>query len=462
MEAISRAIIAISDAVCNYPEFILLIGGGLFFLIYSGFAPFRHYGRAIRALRVKDNSPGQISSFEALTSAIAATVGMGSIAGVAIALMMGGAGAIFWMWVSAAVGMATKFFEGTLSIMYKGKDDRGEVQGGPMYMITSGLGPKWKPLAVVFSVSGLVGTLGMIQANQLRESVFSVFLGPMGVADGMGLRVVIGCIICAVVAAVILGGITRIARISSKMVPMMVALYFIIVVYIIITNITVVPSVFGDIFRGAFSFKAGVGGAVGSFLTVATTGARRATLVNEAGVGTASMMHGASKNQEPVREGLIAMIGPSVDSGLVCTITAVAIMIAQKSCGYSIPSGVVDIKGLDIALSAFGAAIPLHILNGNLGAYLLLMMVFFFAFSTMFSYSYYGVKCTSFLFGSRFGKYFNYFFLATLILGAAIPLRLVVAIEDLAFAIMACMTMFTLFKLAPKVRTAMKAYFKKN
>lgn len=459
--SLSDAIIAVSDAVCNYPEFLLLIGGGLFFLIYSRFAPFRYYGRALKALRVKDNAPGQISSFEALTSAIAATVGMGSIAGVAIALMMGGPGAIFWMWVSAAVGMATKFFEGSLSIMYKGKDDRGETQGGPMYMIISGLGKKWKPLAITFSLVGLVGTLGMIQANQLKESFHSVLFAPLGVADTLTFRFIAGCVICAVVAAVILGGITRIARISSKLVPLMVVLYFLIVVYIITTNITAVPGVFADIFKGAFTFKAGAGGALGSFLMVATTGARRAALVNEAGVGTASMMHGASKNKEPIREGLIAMIGPSVDSGLVCTITALAILIAQKSCGYSIPSGTLDIKGLDIALSAFGAAIPLRILGGNLGAYLLMLMVFFFAFSTMFSYSYYGVKCTSFLIGSKYGYYFNYFFLITLIVGAVIPLRIVVAIEDLSFAIMAGITMFTMFYLAPKVREAMKIYFKK-
>ena len=155
-DSIGRGIAAFSDFICGYPLFFLLIGGGLFFLIYSKFAPLRYYGRAIGALRVKDDgAAGQISSFEALTSAIAATVGMGNIAGVAVALSIGGPGAIFWMWISAIVGMATKFFEGTLSVMYKGKDDAGETQGGPMYMITEGLGKKWKPLAVFFSVLAL-------------------------------------------------------------------------------------------------------------------------------------------------------------------------------------------------------------------------------------------------------------------------------------------------------------------
>lgn len=462
MEWLSDAIIKASDVICNYPEFLLLIGGGLFFLIYSGFVPFRYYGRAIKSLRKKDNAPGQISSFEALMSAIAATVGMGNIAGVAIALTMGGPGAIFWMWVSAIVGMATKFFEGTLTIMYKGKDSNGETQGGPMYMITNGIGPKWKPLAVFFSVFGLIGTLCIMQANQLVESVVTVFTNPAGIENTVTLRLVMGLIICAIVAVVILGGIKRIAKISSKVVPLMVAMYFMIVLYIIVTNLSVVPDVFASIFEGAFSVKAGVGGAIGSLVQVAVIGARRAALVNEAGVGTASMMHGASKTKEPVKEGLVAMIGPSIDSGLVCTLTALAILIAVASGNYVLPVAGTQIKGLEIALNSFSASIPLHIYNGQLGGYLLMLMVLFFAFSTMFSYSYYGVKCTSYLFGAKYGKYYNYFFLAMLVVAAVIPLKLAVSIVDLAYALMAFATMFTLFYLSPKVKAAMKVYFKNN
>lgn len=462
MQWLSDAIIKASDAICNYPEFLLLIGGGLFFLVYSGFVPFRYYGRAIKSLKKKDNAPGQISSFEALMSAIAATVGMGNIAGVAIALTMGGPGAIFWMWVSAIVGMATKFFEGTLTIMFKGKDSNGETQGGPMYMITKGIGPKWKPLAVFFSVFGLIGTLCIMQSNQLVESVVTVFTNPAGIENTVTLRLVMGLIICAIVAIVILGGIKRIAKISSKVVPLMVAMYFLIVLYIIVTNITVVPDVFASIFEGAFSVKAGVGGAIGSLVQVAVIGARRAALVNEAGVGTASMMHGASKTKEPVKEGLVAMIGPSIDSGLVCTLTALAILIAVASGNYVLPVAGTQIKGLEIALNSFSASIPLHIYNGQLGGYLLMLMVLFFAFSTMFSYSYYGVKCTSYLFGAKYGKYYNYFFLAMLVVAAVIPLKLAVSIVDLAYALMAFATMFTLFYLSPKVKAAMKLYFKNN
>ena len=449
--SIGQGIMTVSDFVCGYPLFILLVGGGLFFLLYSGFVPLRYYGRALKSLKSEDSkADGQISSFEALASAIAATVGMGNIAGVAIALSIGGPGAIFWMWVSSILGMATKFFEGTLAVMYKGKDDTGEVQGGPMYMILSGLGPKWKPLAVFFSIFGLIGTLCIMQANQFTEAITTVFFTPE--QNTLTLRFIIGVIICVIVACVILGGIKRISKVATKVVPAMVAMYFLLVLYIIVTNFSAVPGVFGAIFTEAFTVKAGVGGGIGALVSIALIGIRRAALVNEAGVGTASMMHGASKNNQPVKEGLVAMIGPSIDSGLVCTLTALAILIQRDilPLGDGI-SG--SIAGLSVALQAFDASIP------GLGKYLLLVMLFFFAFSTMFSYSYYGQKCTGFLFGAKYSKYYNIFFLVMLVIAAMIPLKAAVGLIDLAYALMAFPTMFTLLMLAPKVKKAMKEYF---
>ena len=452
--ALENGITAVSDFICGYPLFTLLVGGGLFFLIYSGFVPLRYYGRAIKSLKAKDDkADGQISSFEALASAIAATVGMGNIAGVAIALSIGGPGAIFWMWVSSILGMATKFFEGTLSVMYKGKDDAGEVQGGPMYMIMSGLGSKWKPLAVFFSIFGLIGTLCIMQANQFTEAITTVFFRPE--QNTLTLRFVIGVIICVIVACVILGGIKRISKVATKVVPAMVGMYFLLVAYIIVTHLNAVPGVFAAIFTEAFTVKAGVGGGIGALASIALIGIRRAALVNEAGVGTASMMHGASKNNEPVREGLVAMIGPSIDSGLVCTLTAIAILIQRDvlPLGDGI-SG--SIAGLSVALQAFDASIP------GVGKYLLLAMLFFFAFSTMFSYSYYGQKCTGFLFGAKYSKYYNIFFLVMLVVAAMIPLKAAVGLIDIAYALMAFPTMITLFILSPKVKAEMKKYFAKN
>ena len=447
LKFIGDSIVNFSNWIWGMPLFILLIGGGLYFLIYSGFVPFRYYGRALKSLNVKDNdAPGQISSFEALFSAIAATTGMGNISGVAVALFMGGPGAIFWMWVSATVGMATKFFEGTLAIMYKGKDSNGELQGGPMYMITEGLGKKWKPMAVFFSIFGLIGTLCLMQANQLTEAITTTFFEQAGISDTLWLRFVIGLIICISVSVVVLGGIQRISKISAKLVPFMVGLYFLLVAYIILTHLPAIPGVFAAIFKGAFEFKAGLGGLAGSAIVI---GARRAAFVNEAGIGTASMMHGASKNKQPVREGLVAMIGPSIDSGLVCTLTALGILINGN---YHLP----EMKGIAIALDSFEASIP------GIGHYLLMVIVLIFAFSTMFSYSYYGVKCTNFLFGAKRAHYYNYFYLPMLIVGAMIPLNAVIGLIDSAFALMAIPTMFTLIILSPKVKREMKKYFKPN
>ncbi|MCQ2288988.1 MAG: alanine:cation symporter family protein [Muribaculaceae bacterium] len=448
LNSLGQWLINASDIVCGYPEFLLLIGGGLFLFIYSGAVSITKFPRALKALRNKQaqdsgKETGQISSIQALLSAIAATVGMGNIAGVAIALSIGGPGVIFWMWVSALVGMTTKFFEGTLSIMYKGKDTAGEVQGGPMYIITEGLGKKWKPLAVTFAIFGLFGTLCFTQANQLVESVTTVFTTPMGIENTAWLRFGMGVVIVIVVGFVLLGGIKRIAQFASRIVPVMVVLYFFLVAVVMVTNYDKIPGVFTSIFEGAFSMKAGFG----AFAFIALTGARRAAFVNEAGVGTASMMHGASRNNDPVREGLIAMLAPAIDSGFVCTLTAIPILIAGN---YANVEGV---KGLYIALNSFGDLLPY-------GQYLLMAIVFFFAFSTMFSYSYYGLKCTNFLWGAKHAFKYNYFYLATILIAAVIPLDALVAFMDLAFAGMALCTMITLIALSPRVKAQMKAYFK--
>lgn len=451
LDSIANWLVEASDFVCGYPEFFLLIGGGLFLFIYSGAVSIRRLPWSLRALRQKQakqsgKETGQISSLQALLSAIAATVGMGNIAGVAIALTVGGPGVIFWMWVSAIVGMSTKFFEGALAILYKGRDANGEPQGGPMYMITQGLGPKWKPMAYAFAIFGLVGTLCFMQANQLVESVTTVFTTPAGIDNTVGLRFFMGVVIVLIVGSVILGGISRIAKLATRIVPIMVALYMLLVVVIMVLNYDKLPAIFASIFREAFSMKAGFG----AFAFVALTGARRAAYVNEAGIGTASMMHGASRNTDPIKEGLIAMIAPLIDSGVVCTLTAIPILIAGNYAGLG-----GDVKGLYVALGSFGQLLP------GVGQYLLMVIVFFFAFSTMFSYSYYGQKCSNFLFGPKYVKYYNYYYLVMIIVAAVIPLKTLVSVMDLSFALMALCTMTTLIALSPKVKALMADYFKK-
>ena len=435
LSQLKDSITIITDFICGYPLFILLIGGGMLLFVYSRAIPLRCFGRALKTLAEKHSGEGQISSFQALMTTISSTVGMGNIAGVAIAIAMGGPGTIFWMWISAIVGMSTKFFEGTLAIMYKGRDNRGEIQDGSMYIMTEGMGRQWKPLAVFFSCFALIGCLCTMQANQLTESVIAVF----SLHESYGLKLVIGLVIGAIVSIVILGGISRISRIASRIAPVMVALYFLLVLVIIVMNISRLPDVFVRIVSEAFSLRAGWGALAG----IAVIGARRAMYVNEAGVGTASLMHGASRNNDATREGLVAMLGPAIDSGFVCTLTAIPIIMADQ---YHVEG----IKGLTIAMASYEYLLP------GVGQYLLMITVTIFAFSTMFSYSYYGTKCFGYLFGMQRAKYYNYFYLMMLVLACVISLDTAISIMDLAFALMAFSTMFTIFCLAPKVKAEMR------
>ncbi|MDE6267443.1 MAG: alanine:cation symporter family protein [Muribaculaceae bacterium] len=456
----SELLTTIADSVCGYPLFIILIGGGLYLFIRSGLVSLRRLPEALKELRRKGGGEGQISSAQALASVVAATIGLGNIAGVAIALVVGGPGAIFWMWVSALVGMATKYHEGALAIMFRGTDSEGNRRGGPMYIIENGLGKKWKPLAIFFALAGMIGTMCIMNANQLTEAVTTAFTTPQslegsrflgilagatGLDNTQSFRLLCGIGIAIVVALVVLGGIKRIARVASVLVPFMVGIYFLMVTYIIATNFANVPEVITSIFRNAFSLDAGIGGLIG----VAIIGARRAALVNDAGVGTASIMHGESKNDEPVREGLIAMLGPSIDSGLVCTLTALALLL----CG-DIPAGG-DIKGLEMAMNAFDKAIP-----G--GQYMLLLIVLCFGLSSMFSYSFYGKSCASYLFGEAKSQIYTYIFIISLIIFAVIPLNAAVAVCDLFYALMTIPTMIAVISLSGRVRKASREYFSRK
>lgn len=439
-------IIAFSNWIWGPPILVLLLGGGTFFLIHSRFVPITRIGHAIKLLRGKyDDSMahGQISSVQALMAAIAATVGLGNISGVAIAINMGGPGAIFWMWVAAFVGMATKFYTCSLAIMFRGKDSSGEIQGGPMYVIEQGMGKKWKFLSVIFCVAGILGLLAIFTANQLTAVIQEVLIQPETESEDIRNRWLIGIGIMLTTSVVILGGIKRIAAVASKMVPFMVAIYFATVMYIVFKYVGQVPEMLKLIVVDAFTGNAVMGGAVGA---VIITGARRAAFSNEAGIGTAPMVHGASKNNEPIREGLIAMLGPFIDTIVVCTLTALVILLTgvwQDSQN----------DGVKLTLEAFEMAIPVY------GKYLLMLSVLVFALSTIFTYSYYGHKCTNYLFGADKANYYNYFYLITIVLGAVASLEVVISFVDAMYAIMAIPTIFSTLYLSSKVRAASKDYF---
>lgn len=439
-----------SSLAWGIPLLVLLIGGGLYLLIISRFLPFRFFGHAIQVLRGKYDNPndlGEISHFKALTTALSSTIGMGNIAGVALAISVGGPGAMFWMWISAIVGMSTKFFTSTLAIMYRGKDSNGELQGGPMYFIKEGLGKNWTFLAIMFSVFGMFGALPVVNVNQLKQAINDIVLIPNGVEVSLSSNLIIAAILVLLTSIVILGGLNRISTIASKLVPSMVILYFVLVLIILVINYSEVPKYFIMIFTDAFSadFIKGekvFGGMLGALILL---GVKRGAFSNEAGIGTAPMAHGAAKTDEPVREGLVAMLGPVIDTLIVCTLTALAILVTGV---WETTSN----NGLSLTASAFQNAIPKY------GQYLLMICVFVFSISSLFSYAYYGTKCMSFVFGADKKHYYNYLYILSIILAATTSFSTMINFIDGIFAFMAIPTMLATIILAPKVVKEIKAY----
>jgi len=450
MESIEKLIADFSSFVWGPPLVFLLIGGGLYLLVLSRFLPFRYLGHAIQVLRGKYDDPndaGQISHFQALTTALSSTIGMGNIAGVAVAISIGGPGAMFWMWVSAIVGMSTKFFTSTLAIMYRGKDSAGELQGGPMYFIMEGLGKSWKPLAVMFSIFGLLGALPVVNVNQLTQAINDIVLVPNGVEVSFTSNMVIAIVLIVLTSLVMFGGLKRISSTAAKMVPSMVLLYFVFVMIILGSHYEEVPKYLMMMVTDAFAaehYKGDpmFGGVLGALIL---HGIRRGAFSNEAGIGTAPLAHGAAKTDEPVREGLVAMLGPAIDTLVVCTLTALAILV----------TGVWETttsNGVSLTAAAFGESMP------GIGPYLLMICVFVFSLSSLFSYSYYGTKCLSFLIGADKKHYYNYFYILSIVLAATTPFSAMLNLIDGVFALMAIPTMVSTFILAPKVIQEIKRY----
>ena len=451
MDVLNHWIAEAASFVWGLPLLFLLIGGGLCLLVYSRFLPFKYFEHAIQVLRGKyDNpdDPGEISHFQALMTALSSTVGMGNIAGVAVAIGVGGPGAVFWMWISALVGMSTKFFTCTLAVLFRGKDDSGTLQGGPMYFITEGLGKAWKPLAVFFSIAGLVGALPVFNVNQLTQAVNDILLVPNGIEKGFATDLSIGIVLAVITGIVILGGLNRISKTASKMVPAMVVLYFIAVLAILILNAAEVPRYLQLIFTDAFAANNYTGdpmfgGMLGALIVL---GIRRGAFSNEAGIGTAPMAHGAAKTEEPIREGLVAMLGPFIDTVIVCTLTALCILV----------TGVwqtTEASGVTLTAKAFSDSIP------GYGPYVLLVCIAVFSISSLFSYSYYGTKCLAFLFGTRHKHWYNYVYIASILIGATTSLDLMINLIDTFFALMAIPTMLATLILAPKVMQRARQYF---
>ena len=450
MEFVERGIVLFADTAWSYLLY-LLIGGGLFLLLYSRFMPFRYFKHSIEIIRGKYDDPnetGDITHFQALVSALAATIGMGNISGVAVAIAVGGPGAMFWMWVSALVGIATKFFTCSLAIMYRGQDSAGKTQGGPMYVVREGLGRHWKPLAVFFAVVGVIGCLPLFQVNQLVQIIRDVIFVPMGVVgeDHFWFDLTAGIVLVLILGTVIFGGITRIADVATRVVPAMVILYMICALWIIGLNLGDVPRYLMLIITDAFTGEAAAGGAVGA---VIITGVRRAAFSNEAGIGTESLVHGATKTKEPAREGMVAMLEPVIDTMIVCTCTALVILMT------GVWQTTTD-NGVTLTSNAFESAMP------GFGSYMLIICVLFFSASTIFTYSYYGTKCLGFLIGARYQFLYNYFYVGCVILASVSSLDAAISLIDGTFALMAIPTMISALVLSPKVMAALRDYRKRH
>ena len=432
----------------NFGVANLVIGGGVFFLIYSRLTPFRYFKHAFEILLGKHDDPddeGQISHFQALSTALSSTVGIGNIAGVAVAISLGGPGALFWMWISAIVGMATKFFTCSLGIMYRGYDSDNVLQGGPMYVIEQGMGKKFKFLSYWFSIAGLVGCLSLLQANQLTQIMSDYVVKSFNVEQSFNLNLMIGIIIAILVSSVIFGGLSRIAEVASKIVPFMVIVYLLSGLFIVISNASSIPAIFSNIFTSAFNGSSVAGGFAGTAIVI-SQGFRRAAFSNEAGMGTEVMAIGASKNNQPIKSGLVAMIGPLIDTIIVCTITGLVILLSSEwiEGTYS---------GVSLTQKSFSNYL------GLAGDYILIFSVATFTLSTMFGYSYYGCKCASYLFGANSKFYYRIFYVLTLVLGSVLSLDLAVNIVDTMFALMAFPTMISALYLAPNIKKEANRYF---
>ena len=441
---IERLSAVFANFVWGTPLLILLVGGGLFFAFYSRFLPYRHMGHAVGIMLGRydtPGAPGELSHAQALAAALSATLGLGNIAGVALAIAAGGPGAVFWMWLTALVGIATKFFTCSLGIMYRGKDSLGRLQGGPQYIIREALPRPFFPLAILFSAAGMIGTLPMFQANQVTALARSA-LGE-GV-EPMLFNIIVGLVIASVVALVVFGGLQRVAKVAVALLPPMALLYLLMALFVLVRHADEIPGLLMLIVTEAFNPQAVGGGLLGVMLI----GISRGAFSNEAGLGTEVMAHGAAKTNEPIREGLVAMLGPVIDTLLMCTCTALVILISGL---WQDPG---ELNGIAMTLTA---------LRGEMGAVatpLLGVVVAILSLTTMFGGWYYGTKCFAFLVGAEYEHWFRYFFIGTTLFGAVVSIDVVFNLIVGAYGLMAIPTMTATILLSPKVMAAAREYFR--
>ena len=433
---------ALDAFVWGPPLLLLLVGTGIYLTIRLGLLQLVRLPKAFQLIFTKDKGHGDVSSFAALCTALAATVGTGNIIGVATAIKVGGPGALFWMWMAAFFGMATKYAEGLLAIKYRTKDANGAVAGGPMHYILLGMGEKWRPLAIFFALAGvLVALLGIgtfTQVNSITESIQNTAqVNPA----------ITALILSIFVGIAVFGGLKSISKVSTAVVPFMAIVYILGTLTVILFNIEKIPATLVLIFTSAFSPAAAVGGFAGASIRMAIqNGVARGVFSNESGLGSAPIAAAAAKTNEPVEQGLISMTGTFIDTLIICTLTGLTILVTGVWSG--------DLNGVALTQSAFSTVFSYF------GPALLTIFLVLFAFTTILGWNYYGERCFEFLFGVRFIWLYRVVFVVMVLLGGFIELDMVWIIADIVNALMALPNLIALIVLSPVVISETRKYFK--
>ena len=460
LETFEKINSAVNGFVWGVPAMVCIIGVGLLLSIRTRFIQFRKFGYTFkvtlgRIFHKKEASDGSITPFQAVCTALAATVGTGNIAGVAGAIAIGGPGAVFWMWISALLGMCTKFSEVTLAVHFREKNRQGDWTGGPMYYIKNGLGPKWRWMAVLFALLGVLtvfGTGNATQVNTITSAINTALLN-YHVIDASSVSVsslIIGIIIAVLVALILLGGIKRIGRVAQMLVPFMALLYIILALGVIFLNIDRVPGVFASIIEGAFSPASVTGGVVGSFFLSMQKGVARGIFSNEAGLGTGSIAHATADTDHPVKQGFFGIFEVFADTIVICTMTALVILCSGVSVSYGTDAGAeLTINGF---ITTYGSWVSIFTA----------VALCCFAFSTILGWGLYGTRCIEFLFGSWINKPFMVVYSLVAVIGATADLGLLWSVAETFNGLMSIPNLIALFLLSGTVVKLVKDYFKNH
>lgn len=447
----------INDFIWGVPAMICIIGVGLYLSIRTRFLQIRKFGYAIqttigRMFRKKEASDGALTPFQAVCTALAATVGTGNIAGVAGAIAIGGPGAVFWMWISAILGMCTKFFEVTLAVHFRERNAEGDLVGGPMYYIKNGLGKNWRWLAYLFAGFGVLtvfGTGNATQVNTITTAIDSALLNYHVISTDTVpvMNWIIGIAITFLVGLILLGGVKRIGQVTERLVPFMAVLYIVLALGVVVFHFQNIPAVFASIFEGAFHPSAVTGGVIGSFFLSMKKGVSRGIFSNEAGLGTGSIAHACADTRKPVKQGLFGIFEVFADTIVICTLTALVILCS----GVSVPYG--EAAGAELTIAGFTAT------YGNWVSVFTAVAMCCFAFSTILGWGLYGARCIEFLFDAKVIKPFMVAYSLVAILGATVELGLLWSIAETFNGLMAIPNLIAVFLLSGTVVKMTKEYF---